>query len=365
MTGRYSNGYDWMPSGLSSAGCKSALGLEGWFVSSLDSGGNAVTIQPFAPGRYGYGNRLQWGGFTVGNSFLLRSIGSNNSAGGFVSQGMFVDVSNTTVPTIGVYDGVNNYPLITVAFTANGVIRVYKGAGLALLGASDVGAYQPGVEFDVECFIKINSSVGEVEVRVDTNSVIHLTNTNTQPGGNSYFDSVFIGVWNGGAPGPISPNFWVDDFRYYDTAGAINNGFLGTCRVQTSLVSGDGGTLDFTRSNTGLANWQNIANQSIDDSLYLFDPNVGDYNLSIIDPLVNSPTVFWVQVTGFYRQDDATQRYVKNRIVSSGTTADGTAFATPQTYAGHSDVWELDPHTGVVFTGAGVNALQIGPLVYN
>jgi hypothetical protein len=37
---------------------------------------------------------------------------------------------------------------------------------------------------------------------------------------------------------------------------------------------------------------------------------------------------------------------------------------TAQTYAADMDVFETDPATGVQFTGAAINALQAGPLVY-
>jgi hypothetical protein len=158
--------------------------------------------------------------------------------------------------------------------------------------------------------------------------------------------------------------WFLDDFRSYDTSGSVNNNWLGTCRVQGLLPNGDGATLDFTRSNTGLANWQNVANQNVDDSLYLSDNNPGDYNLSTVTPLVNAPVVYWVAVTSFIRQDDATAVTAKNVLYSDGTLAYGAPFNPPLTYAGDTDIWETDPHTGSQFTGAAVNALQIGPSVY-
>ncbi len=162
----------------------------------------------------------------------------------------------------------------------------------------------------------------------------------------------------------IIPLYYLDDLRYHDSAGSLNNTWLGTTRIQGGCIpAGNGGVADFTRSNLGLANWQNIANTSVDDTLYLYDGAAGDVNLSTIAPLVNAPLVFWIGVTGFYRQDDATQITAKNRIVSGSATLDGAAFLTAQTYSADMDILETDPATGVQFTGPAVYALQVGPLV--
>jgi hypothetical protein len=365
MSLRYQNGYDWMTAGISSAACIALLESEGWFFHVF-GGPNAVSVQPEAPGRFGYGNRLQWSGAIEQSAYKVRAIGSHNSAGGWVSQGMQIGVSSDpAAPTIGVYDGVNDTPLITVAFQANGVIKVYVGTSSTPLGNSEMNAYPNGVGFDVECHFKVAMTTGDVEVRINTISVLHLTNVNTQPGMNAYFDSIYIGAQLGELSfGTSNINHSTDDVRYYDPAGSINNTWNGTSRVQTSLVNGDATPLDFTRSNTGLAHWQNIINQAVDDTLYSFDSTPGDYSLFTLAPLVNSPTVFGVQVTAFVRQDDATQRFYKNRVSSGGVLADGASFATPQTYQAQSDMFELDPNTGFSFTGAAVNALLIGPLDY-
>ncbi|HTX50265.1 MAG TPA: hypothetical protein VME40_12850 [Caulobacteraceae bacterium] len=360
MSGRDQEGWDWMPAGASSAQISNLMNMTGWFFSTT----TLPSSQLAAPGRFGYGQALHPNGINLSQFTAVKPIGSQNSTGGWVSVGYKTGTSNAfAAGFIGVFDAVDNQVLASVSFEANGVIKAWRGSpGSALLGASDPGAYLDTVWEDIETFFKVNASSGEIQVRVNTAPVLSLTNVDTQPGSNAYFDSYCFGFHY---PGPgTEADFYLDDLRYYDTDGTINNTWLGTCRVQTCLPAGNGATTEFASSNTALANWQNIANQNVDDTLYLFENTAGDFNLSTLQPLVNSPAVAWVGVTSFLRQDDATQITAKNRIVSGSTTADGAPFMTSQTYAADMDVFETDPATGVQFTGAAVNALQAGPLVF-
>lgn len=383
MSGRYENGFDYFQVSQTGAQICSILSEEGWYFpwGLTNPFGNAEdAVFCYSPGRYGYGKRIwlnaliESGRGNPGIFLALRYVSPTTE--GWTSYGVRIETDNYHTPFLNVYDLTGNNPMVSITFEINGVVDVWQGGPYGtFLGSSDAGVWRYGVDFDVEVHWKISSSTGEVEVRIHTlgaggsaaGSVpaVHLVNVNTQPTSATHFNGVGFG-WiyraNVFATGQIDVKF--DDMRFYDTAGAINNTWLGTMRVQTLLAGANGSVLDFTRSNTGLANYQNIGNLNIDDTLYLYDPNVGDYNLSTPQPLVNTPAVAWVGMLGFYRQDDATQHFVKNRISSSGVIADGASFATPQTYAGDHDVFELDPNTGVQFTGPGVNALQFGPLFY-
>jgi hypothetical protein len=369
MTGKFSDGFDWLPAGLTSSGTSSNATINGLMQArgyylrgsrpGLLVGANTVT------GRFNYGLRFHMIPGSTASDFqaVVKPIAAQNSTGGYVSAGWNIQGTNTRWPFFGVYDLVNDVVLCSVQFQPNGVVAAWRGlpGSGSFLGASDIYTYYNNVDIDVEAFFKVHNTAGEIEVRINTISVLHLVSVDTQPGAIAYFDGVCWGDFAGS--GQVT-NYYIDDFRYYDTAGSINNGWLGTNRVQTSLTAGAGAHTSFSRINPSFANWQNARNQAVDDTLYVYSPTVGDYDLYTIDPLVNSPTVFWVQVTSFVRQDDATQLFFKNRISSSGTIADGASFATSQSYAADSDVFELNPNTGLTFTGAQVNALQIGPLLY-
>jgi hypothetical protein len=381
MSGNVTEGFDWLPSGASVATMSALMEAKGWYLRG--NGPQFGTMQgcSLVTGRFGYGQRIRVQAGSAGHDVAMRckAIGSHNSGGGYVSASINVQGDSGEPAVLGVYDLVNDQVLVCASFHSNGVVRVWTGGlpstyfgggGGTQIGVSEAAQFNANADIDVECFFKVHNTAGEVEVRVNTKGrggpttstpAIHLINVDTQPGGNAYFDSVF---WGNNADSAVGCDFYIDDFRYYDTAGSVNNSWLGTARVQTLLPTGAGATTDFSRSNTGLANWQNASNRNVDDSLYVYDPAVGDFDLYTMQPLVNSPTVFWVQMTSFVRQDDATQRYFKNRLVSASTTSDGASYALSQTYTADTDIWELDPATGLTFTGAAVNALQTGPYVY-
>jgi len=79
--------------------------------------------------------------------------------------------------------------------------------------------------------------------------------------------------------------------------------------------------------------------------------------------ILNTPLVHGIEISGAYRQDDATQRFIKNSIQSSGVNAEGVSRAINQSYTFYADIFETDPNTGVSFTGTAANALKIGPKV--
>lgn len=378
MTLRYLFDPTWMPAAASGSTIWTLMEEEGWFLQSNAGDGFLVNNSTLVTGRFGTGQRIALdtsGAAGIAWNRAIRPINAHNSGFGYVGCSLRVEGNNgsTTGVQIGVFDAVNNAYLIVVSFEVNGVVRVYRGGGLntggTLLGASEANAYLTSVDYDVEIAFKVNSTTGEVQVKVNTGGVaaspsgpvIHLVNVNTQPGSNAYFDSIFFG-WDRGLDRP-DVHFKIGDLRYYDDQGSINNAFLGTSRVQTLLTAGAGATTDFSISGAA-TNWQGAQNQNVDDTKYVFDPTTGQYDLYTFQPLVNSPTVFGVQILTFVRQDDVTQRTYKNRISSGGTIADGAAYLTAQSYSGDHDIFELDPHTGIQFTGAGVNALQGGPLVF-
>ncbi len=117
---------------------------------------------------------------------------------------------------------------------------------------------------------------------------------------------------------------------------------------------------DFT-PNGAVANWQCVLNENIDDNLYVSDPTAGHNDLYDGAPLVNNPTIFDVQVVAFVRQTDATQRFYKNQLKVGGLRSGSLDGA--RTYAGVTDIFELNPATGIGFTGAQVNATQFGPYI--
>jgi hypothetical protein len=147
--------------------------------------------------------------------------------------------------------------------------------------------------------------------------------------------------------------------------GPRNNDYLGNVRVRYMPVISNDTPLDWSIGGSIPAptNWQSVLNLDLNDTKYVFTPDTGDQDFYNIDPIINAPTIFGVEIGGAYRQDDATQRFVANQIRSGATVATGVTLATNQTYTFTYDIFELNPDTGLGWSNAEVNAIDVGPKV--
>jgi hypothetical protein len=269
------------------------------------------------------------------------------------------------------FDGDAEVGQIYISWEDYGKIKVYRdepptGGGGILLGSSDLGAYYYDKWFYLEVFCKMGQTDGEVEVRINTVTVISLVNVDTCYSANVQFDCVGFG-----APGSIGNtgswrNQWmIDDLYFCDPAGSINNGFLGNVRVMCQLPVSDGSVIDFAIGGSAPAatNWQSVLTTALNDTKYVASSTIGDKDLYNVQAIINSPLVHGVQVKIAAKMDDATQRGLAAVIKSGGVEVDGITHYINQSYSFYRTIHELDPATGVGWTGAAVNLIEIGPKV--
>lgn len=257
------------------------------------------------------------------------------------------------------YDGVSGDVQISVQLTSFGVIQVYRREpGFAtLLGSSAVGAYPFTSWFYLEIGGFINGSTGSVTVKVNTVTKIALTNINTQFSANPWIDTYAYASTNEGG------GCLFDDAYICDNTGSQNNTFLGNVRASCAFPTGAGASTDFSIGGSEPTNWQAASNNKIDDSSYVFDDVVNDKDLYTMQSISNLGSIFGVQVKGFYRQDNATQRFAQNVLKSGATTTMGGIYATNTTYGMQKDIYELDPNTSAGWLQAAVNSIEVGPSV--
>lgn len=364
MTLRYVDGFDYMPTGTGNDG---RLEASGYYLR----GGNGVQDVANIPnnivstGRFNYGNCLSWNGLVGSQANRLQMIkviqpGSLFSAGVI---GLAVAIGKTsTVPfQVCFYDAVTDQAQCYIEFLVNGIINAY-GANGTFLARTYAGAYYFDEWFYCEFKASIATSGGTMEVRINTVPVIQIPSANTQTSTNASFDAFQLSTRSIG----IGQKFVVavDDLYVLDTGGSINNNFLGNVRVKTQFPSAPGSNTQFSIGGTQPTNWQAASNTNTDDTSYVFDPTVGQYDLYDIQAIINGPTVHGVQVRSSMRQDDSTQRVGHNQIQSGVTLANGpNDHYLNQSYTYYTDIWETDPNTSAGWTGTAVNALQIGPKV--
>jgi hypothetical protein len=357
VANRITDGFDWMPSGLSAAERERLWGANNFFPLS------GTATADVALGRFDFGNALSWDvAAQNGLHGYVMPIGAH-AATSYFGGALFIhsDASNGVFPTLAVYDGVADIAHVWIQFAANGVIKIFDGTG-TLLANSDPGAFQEDEWFHFEIKTLVATSGGTCEVRINTVPWVQLVGANTQAATSAYADCVMIGYRSTSVASP-KIHFEIDDVFVNDDTGSENNTWSGNLRVKTQFMIANGATDNFTIGGTSPAatHWQSVLNGNMDDTKFEYSSTIGNIDLFTPDPNLNSPLVRTVQVRMGLRQDDATQRMAHGMLRISGTNYEGTTDQyTNQTYTFYKQRWELNPATGVSFTGAEVNGLQAG-----
>jgi hypothetical protein len=366
MTLRYVDGFDYMPAGttntdrLLEASGYYLRGYPSFFGTAVDAPNNVTT------GRFSFGGCLSYSLGIGSQANLLRLVRPFQPGGSYVTgfMGLALKIGKTSVcPTyISFYDAIDDAPQFSVEWGVNGVVRAYRGSpGGTLLGTSGAGAFYYDQWFYAEVGGTIDSVAGYVEVRINTAPVLIVPSINTKATSHTSFDSFQLGARAIGLSSPFVAAF--DDLYFNDDAGSVNNTFLGNVRVKTQFTAGAGSSTQFAIHGAAATNWQAVLNKVLDDSGYVFDATIGDKDLYTIQAILTSAGVHGAQVRIGARQDDATQRTLRNLLRMGGTTAEGADHLLNQTYTYYTDIFETDPSTGTGITGTAMNAAEIGPKV--
>src|SRR5690606_26381769 len=127
--------------------------------------------------------------------------------------------------------------ILTFAWQTDGSIKVYHGdAEDTLIGTADA-VLSAGSWNHFEVHAVISSTIGEVEVKVDTITVLHLTDLNL---GSTGMSSVRWGSRHTGVS-TTSSSHYIDDIVCHD-----GSDFVGPARVLDVWPDADGSPFDWT-----------------------------------------------------------------------------------------------------------------------
>ncbi len=133
--------------------------------------------------------------------------------------------------------------------------------------------------------------------------------------------------------------------------------------VFTLRPNGNGGTIQWSKSGTGGANWDRVDEVTSDgDTTYVYTSTNGVVDLYTLTDLPQSGQINFVTVTAVGRAvanagcNPNCEGELKLRV--NGYASPGSGFAT--SYATVSYTWPTNPGTGLPWTVADVNALQAG-----
>lgn len=371
MTLRVIEGFDYLPDNPS----ESVLGALGWSGNGVDN------LRFLSETAFGYGKSMSWS-----------SASNSNFANKFLRGQWttpYVFGMRMNVPTIGIssfsgFGGLNGvyclYGLDTtstfttqwqICFDQFGTIffiNYTNGVG-SIYAKTLPWAFVPGNWFYLDVKITPGTTTGTLQVRVNTVPVLSLTGLRISDGtpvlpatqtGITHLSWGYIPIV---AVDGSSENWRSDDFYFLTVDGGDNNDYLGNVRAKYMSVIGDASPIQWTIGGTAPAatNWQSVLNIDTNDTKYVTTSGIGNVDLYNVDPNLDTPYVYGIEVAGAYRQDDATQRFVKNVLKSGATTVEGAEYAINASYTYYYDIFETNPDTGIPFTGAQANAIDIGP----
>lgn len=232
------------------------------------------------------------------------------------------------------------------AFNANGV-QVGSTASAALSNTT-------WHWIEVKVVLGTNDTTGSIEVRV--NDVVKITAS----GIDTYSSGTLAFIqWLGSAGG-----YRLDDVIIMDGTGSYMNDFLGETKIETLGPNGDGATVDWTASAGADYTCVDdaVGGVSNNDTDYVSSSTAGQKSEFQMSNLSNTPTsIHAVQIRTKAKKTDAGARTYRSYIKSSASTENGTTYGLTYDYCWRRNgVHYRDPNGGGAWSGAAVNALNVG-----
>lgn len=208
----------------------------------------------------------------------------------------------------------------------------------------------------VEIHIIINNSTGVVQVKVNGTQTINFSG-DTQNTANANIGGVQLEALRLSDSGGAA--FVFDDFAVNDTAGSINNSWLGAGGITRLLPTADTADKDFSRS-AGNDNFALVDEVPTDgDTTYVQGSVVNDRDLYEFGDIGGPGIVDNVIVYANMRSANGSGGQAAITI-DPGTPVEGTTQALPETFALYQESYEVNPETTNRWTVSEVNSLKAG-----
>ncbi len=263
-------------------------------------------------------------------------------------------VSSNSIDVLRLYDTGNI--AMTITAMANGDLCVYRGNQATLL-ATAVSPYLLNTWHYLEFKVKVNSSSGTFELKIDGLSVASGSGVNTKGGTHDYFD----GFGFPGMSGSYDRAWLIDDLYFLDGSGAANNDFLGNMRVVPIRPDAAGDSTQFTPDSGD--NYARV-NEAVQggDSNYVESSTSGHldlYNYGALSGITQN--IKGIQVNTECRETDVNPFSLITQCKSNGVASDDSAQSIGTTnYVNRRRLMELNPDGSVAWTAAALNAAQFG-----
>jgi hypothetical protein len=247
----------------------------------------------------------------------------------------------------------------TVGIDVNGHLVLYRGnASVALATSSNTLSLNTWNYVEVKVVISNTVGTGEIRVNGSSTGWVNATGLDNCSNSNEYASIVRLGAISAQAGA-----FNFDDVYVCDSTGSTNNNFLGDCRVDSYLPSGNGNSSQFVNSNgNSTDNYSFVDDTSPDgDSTYVQSATVGNKDTYDFQSMTHTPAnIFGLQVVMDAKKDDEGSRSIKSVVRSGGSDHAGSDQALSTSYVAYMEIEETDPATSAAWTKSGFNAAEFG-----
>lgn len=327
--------------------------------------GTFVNASSLVPGRFGgQALRLNQADNTSTAGVRLRALDTPISSGTIKGA---IRWSNNTNPggeslaalVLGQAGGLTGH--VALGITSGGAIRISRIGSLTFnptfttLGQTldNTIPFNIWVGFALE--FSISDTVGTLRLLLNGEEKLNLTNQDTRNGVSTTVDNVSL--WTGQIAS-LRHLIDFDDLIVYDTfVGA------GERRIETLYPNGDGTILTLTPS-TGVSHFGVVDELQANNTDWLSGTTIGNLDLLGLTDLSSTPSAIdEVNVVMYSQKTDATSRALAAGIKSGATIQDGANINQAVGFTQYNRPVPLDPNTGLAWTPAAVNALELQPKV--
>lgn len=240
-----------------------------------------------------------------------------------------------------------------VRVEVGGHFAAYRGSTSTEIGLGTIKRVPQNGYVYMECRVFISDTVGTVEVRINGEVVLNLTNLDNRNGATGIIDSV-----------RIAGNLDWDDFYICDTTGANNNTFLGDVEIEHVVPDGAGNATQWTNLTGAATHWQAVNESPAVDDLTSFvdtatNTHLDQFTFGNLSTITGGSTILAVQANCMAKVDSgaATIRQVKRP-----TTVDfnGANFVLGTAWANIREIWETDLQAVAAWTDTTFNATEFG-----
>lgn len=255
-------------------------------------------------------------------------------------------------------DGSTSLPNLSFLHLASGAIEVRRGnqSGTVLL-TTDPSVLVAGAWNHLEIRAVASNSAGSVEIRLNEVIVGTVSSVDTVYSGTAHFASLRLDVST--IIGSSTNIRCFDDFYVWNTAGTMNNDFIGDRRVLTLLPNANQATQEMTI--TGAANAYTAIRSADSDTSYITAsdsvPVTSEFGLENAGDNVGAINA--VQIVTLARKTEAGAATIRASMISSGDVADGATHSILDTYSYYEDVFETNPDTGAPWNASSLSAATL------